>query len=305
MASDNPSADNGFTRSEMYSKNLAGTVDAYDRHIFLCYEDPLSWPSNLEEFDTHHLPAIFDSTLKCRQKDIPAKTKFTVCEAREEDGFSNGDVFIFPDMIKYRGVLDPMVGFFFKDVMVDGKPWSFGATENFTGSYVYVCAHGSRDARCGTCGPALIKKFNKEIELRGLKDQITVTACSHIGGHKYAGNVIIFSPGPDGKTTGHWYGYVTPNDVPDLLDQHIAKGEVIHQLWRGQMGAPGATRASKKKKEKDSRYCRSACGASCCSYKRQNNQNWPTLESNVLTVVGVLGAVAAVTVAYKLYRRSG
>jgi len=29
----------------------------------------------------------------------------TVCEAREEDGFSEGDVLIFPEMIKYRYVI--------------------------------------------------------------------------------------------------------------------------------------------------------------------------------------------------------
>ncbi|KAK4759885.1 hypothetical protein SAY87_023016 [Trapa incisa] len=32
------------------------------------------------------------------------------------------------------------------------------------------------------------------------------------------------------------YGYVTPDDVPDLLDQHVSKGLVIERLWRGQMG---------------------------------------------------------------------
>lgn len=28
------------------------------------------------------------------------------------------------------------------------------------------------------------------------------------------------------------YGYVTPDDVPAILDQHIAKGEIIERLWR-------------------------------------------------------------------------
>ncbi|PON47608.1 Thioredoxin-like fold containing protein [Trema orientale] len=32
------------------------------------------------------------------------------------------------------------------------------------------------------------------------------------------------------------YGYVTPEDVPELLDQHVAKGEIIERLWRGQLG---------------------------------------------------------------------
>lgn len=89
--------------------------------------------------------------------------------------------------------------------MVNNKPWAAGVQDVLTGSHVFVCAHGSRDMRCGVCGPALIEKFNDEIEVRGLKDQVSVTACSHVGGHKYAGNLIIYSPGPDGKIMGHWY----------------------------------------------------------------------------------------------------
>ena len=95
---------------------------------------------------------------------------------------------------------------FFNDVIVSGKEWSGGKQGKgvLKGSHIFVCAHGSRDVRCGVCGPVLMDKFNEEIQLRGLKDQISVLACSHIGGHKYAGNVIIFSPGSDGKIMGHW-----------------------------------------------------------------------------------------------------
>jgi hypothetical protein len=93
---------------------------------------------------------------------------------------------------------------FFDDVMVGGKSWGGGVQDVVAGSYIFVCAHGSRDVRCGVCGPVLIDKLNEEIQLRGLKDQISVMACSHVGGHKYAGNLITFSPGPDGKIMGHW-----------------------------------------------------------------------------------------------------
>lgn len=94
---------------------------------------------------------------------------------------------------------------FFDDVIVSGKEWSSGGEQSvLSGSHIFVCAHASRDVRCGVCGPVLMDKLNEEIELRGLKDQISVVACSHVGGHKYAGNVIIFCPGPDGKITGHW-----------------------------------------------------------------------------------------------------
>lgn len=94
---------------------------------------------------------------------------------------------------------------FFDDVIVNGKEWNSGGEKSvLRGSHIFVCAHGSRDVRCGVCGPVLLDKLNEEIQLRGLKDQISVVACSHVGGHKYAGNVIIFCPGPDGKITGNW-----------------------------------------------------------------------------------------------------
>lgn len=112
-------------------------------------------------------------------------------------------LYFFSSLIE-RGLVESNVESFFEDVLVNGKPWAAGVPEVFTGSHVYVCAHGSRDVRCGVCGPVLITKLNEEIEQRGLKDQISVTACSHVGGHKYAGNVIIYSPGPDGQMMGHW-----------------------------------------------------------------------------------------------------
>ncbi|KAL3619105.1 hypothetical protein CASFOL_036675 [Castilleja foliolosa] len=76
--------------------------------------------------------------------------------------------------------------------------------EELTGSYVFVCAHNNRDRRCGVCGPILIEKFKELIGSKDLQNQILVAACSHIGGHKYAGNVIIFSANPDGKVAGNW-----------------------------------------------------------------------------------------------------
>lgn len=57
--------------------------------------------------------------------------------------------------------------------------------------------------------------------------------------------------------------------------------------------------------------CQGVNGVSCCraenaTEKSKISKSWPVLkERDILIAVGVLGAVAAVTVAYKLYRRSG
>ncbi|XVE84035.1 hypothetical protein DITRI_Ditri16bG0136300 [Diplodiscus trichospermus] len=215
----------GFNREEMYSSNLVGTVNPYDRHVFLRHKSYTDWAARVEE---DLLPKLLSSALKSRKNDIPLKTLLTVIEGQQSDG----DVLIFPEMIKYKGLMDSDVDGFVENVLVNGKPWASGVQETLTGSYLFVCAHGNRDKRCGVCGPVLIEKFKEEIELRGLKDQVFVNACSHIGGHKYAGNLIIFSRDSEGKIMGHWYGYVTPDDVPEMLDRHIAKGELIQHLWR-------------------------------------------------------------------------
>lgn len=93
---------------------------------------------------------------------------------------------------------------FVEEVLVKDGEWLPGTPERLKGSYVFVCSHGSRDRRCGACGPVLVSRFREEIELHGLQGRVFVSPCSHIGGHKYAGNVIIFGSSMNGEVTGHW-----------------------------------------------------------------------------------------------------
>ena len=63
----------GFRRSEMYQSNLAGTVDPYDRHVFLCYKSPEAWASRVEDSESDPLPKLLSSALKARKNDINVK----------------------------------------------------------------------------------------------------------------------------------------------------------------------------------------------------------------------------------------
>jgi (2Fe-2S) ferredoxin len=56
--------------------------------------------------------------------------------------------------------------------------------------------------------------------------------CSHVGGHKFAGNLIVYGP-----LGGHWYGRVKPCHAAAIVDTHIVQGRVIKELWRGRMDA--------------------------------------------------------------------
>ncbi|KAK8968768.1 hypothetical protein KSP40_PGU001345 [Platanthera guangdongensis] len=226
----------GFQRPELGKEPLAGTVQFYERHVFLCYKTPHVWLSHVEAAEFDRLPRLFSAALGARIGEMMKRTRLTICEGEDGTETSNGDVLIFPDMIRYRRLTHFDVDHFVEEVLVKDGQWLLGAVENLKGSFVFVCSHGSRDPRCGVCEPVLIKKFKEEINLRDLHGQVSVSPCSHIGGHEYAGNVIIFSSSINGEVTGQWYGNVTPDDIPLLLEQHIGKGEILDHLWRGQMG---------------------------------------------------------------------
>ncbi|XP_040986956.1 uncharacterized protein LOC121234885 [Juglans microcarpa x Juglans regia] len=229
-------AEVGFSRPDFRTSQLAGTVEFYQRHVFLCYKNPQVWPARIEASEFDRVPRLLSAAVMARKADMKRETRLTICEGHDGTETSNGDVLIFPDMIRYRRLTHFDVDTFVEEVLVRDGEWLPGTPETLKGSYVFVCSHGSRDRRCGVCGPALVSRFKEGIELHGLQSKVSVSPCSHIGGHEYAGNIIIFGSNLHGEVTGHWYGYVSPEDVPVLLEQHIVKGEIVDWLWRGQMG---------------------------------------------------------------------
>ncbi|KRH46402.1 hypothetical protein GLYMA_08G331100v4 [Glycine max] len=206
------------------------------RHVFLCYKNPAVWPPRIEAAEFDRLPRLLHAAINARKPHIKKETCLTICEGHDGTETSNGDVLIFPDMIRYRRLTHFDVETFVEEVLVKEGEWLPGNPESLKASYVFVCSHGSRDRRCGVFGPILVSRFREEIELHGLQGKVLISSCSHIGGNKYAGNVIIFGSSINREVTGHLYGYVTPDDVPLLFHQHIIKGEIFDSLWRGQIG---------------------------------------------------------------------
>ena len=60
---------------------------------------------------------------------------------------------------------------------------------------IFVCTHGAVDKRCGYCGPILFDVINDRLKQLKLADQVVVGQTSHVGGHSYAGNVIVYPSG--------------------------------------------------------------------------------------------------------------
>ncbi|KAI1615822.1 Sucraseferredoxin-like protein [Exophiala viscosa] len=142
---------------------------------------------------------------------------------------------------------------------------------------ILICSHGQRDSRCGILGPLLHAEFtsyinerkpiDREIELEARPGaflasssstseetiNVNIGMISHIGGHKWAGNVIMYipptfqhllsasrSPHPLAGM-GIWYGRVEPRHVEGIIEQTLLQGKVIQDLFRGGLGQGGET----------------------------------------------------------------
>ena len=114
------------------------------------------------------------------------------------------------------------------------------SAERLKNAVIYICGHAARDKRCGIMGPLLRDEFEKQLDrLWASETQIprpNVELISHIGGHVFAGNVIIYMPNSDGYPEAHrgiWYGRVEPKHVEGILQETIIKGNIIEELFRG------------------------------------------------------------------------
>merc|ERR1711964_690661 len=121
-------------------------------------------------------------------------------------GNDGGGVLEFPSRRAYRHVEADEAGALVRGEMDALRYRQLKESHQF----VVDCAHVARDARCGTCGPQLVEAFEAAVAERELHN-IHVLASSHVGGHSYAGNVLLI--GDDGVP--RWHGYCSREDVDE------------------------------------------------------------------------------------------
>lgn len=132
-----------------------------------------------------------------------------------------------------------------------------------TSPTILICGHHSRDTRCGILGPLLRDHFLSYVrgetrlsvedegsigyKFSGFKpvspiQRSKVALISHIGGHAFAGNVVIYLPKKFKIASGHasplagkgiWYGRVEPRHVWGIMEETVQRGCVIKELLRG------------------------------------------------------------------------
>lgn len=95
-------------------------------------------------------------------------------------------------------------------------------------AYVFLCSHRTRDKRCGITAPIMKKEMDMHLRDLGLYRDVSddreggvrVAFINHIGGHKYAANVIIYLR-KSGKNI--WLARCKPNNVVPIIDECIVE----------------------------------------------------------------------------------
>lgn len=103
-------------------------------------------------------------------------------------------------------------------------------------AFVLLCSHRTRDKRCAVTANILKKKFESELRhndlYRDASDDraggVRVHCISHVGGHRYAANVLIYTK--SGQAI--WLARVRPDHVRRIITHCILKGEVFPELLR-------------------------------------------------------------------------
>ncbi|KAK6511583.1 hypothetical protein TWF481_000498 [Arthrobotrys musiformis] len=268
---------------------LAGVITRHYRHV-LIHTGTIDWPKKIEDAQSAPWNASGEdiTPIAANLKTLVSgkgfyadpfhpvlvtNTSLPINPSAAEEG--HGTITVFPEGIEITSIpnkIDSLTSFV-KSFLVapsnalrptESDRGTF-STKKITKPVILTCSHGSRDERCGILGPAITAAFkeflgnDKEVQAYGL--DCIVGDVSHIGGHKFAGNVIIHLPGDHllskainaastlapqafemegGSATvtpadgvSIWYGRVMPYHVAGIVRKTLLEGKIIQELLRG------------------------------------------------------------------------
>eukprot|EP01100_Stratorugosa_tubuloviscum_P009316 TRINITY_DN38_c1_g2_i1.p1 TRINITY_DN38_c1_g2~~TRINITY_DN38_c1_g2_i1.p1 ORF type:complete len:362 (+),score=165.28 TRINITY_DN38_c1_g2_i1:68-1087(+) len=232
----------GFKRKFEANEKLRGTTGNYGRQLLVCLGiDATLWPAS---FKDDPLTSLFWKAYKENSKNLKIESYLSACNEKNVNQLQpqpqlqpqqhSFDILCYPENIRFLQVTHEKLPQLIEILNSSNSSSSSitttttFATQPITKTTIFVCSHLAKDKRCGYCGPKLVNLFENEINKLNLNDKIDVRKISHVGGHKYAGNVIIYP-------AGNWYGNVKPENIEEII-QSIINNTQVKELWRGRMG---------------------------------------------------------------------
>ncbi|KAI7854941.1 Sucrase/ferredoxin-like-domain-containing protein [Circinella umbellata] len=238
------------------SRPLKNTVPGYAIH-FIILTGKTDWPAHLEDEENGLAQALIEAIQKDKKKQpttkwirdepnrfLPLRLTTTtttqmveqkpnhrimVTNASLPSRYSNQrnahDVILMPDNVIIANVT-PRRATALLD-FVYGCPSGFVTYPSPYRNLLLVCGHARKDKRCGTIGPMLLTALEDALKVCQVEAQVALV--SHLGGHAFAGNLVIYTH--QGQRA-IWYGRVTPCHCLDIIQQSVVEDRVIQELLR-------------------------------------------------------------------------
>lgn len=113
----------------------------------------------------------------------------------------------------------------------DVDPW--GAVTPTDEPLFLACTHGKHDPCCARRGRPLFEALSEQLEAD------SVWQCTHIGGDRFAGNLLCLA-------YGVYFGRVERDDVPSVVDEYL-DGRISLAYYRGRSCWPFAVQAAERR----------------------------------------------------------
>ncbi|KAH3663816.1 hypothetical protein OGAPHI_005219 [Ogataea philodendri] len=227
------------------------TASVPDLHVLVSsgktdwQRDPFDAPGTILE---HVSKTIKGPIARDFKFDTMLSTTSLALNEQEFAAYSNQekcDVLLMPYFVWIRGITKENCEAVFKEVIgsfLSGKAIAAefrgcAITKDESKSFVLLCSHRTRDKKCGITAPIMKKEFDSQLrDLELYRDPgddrpggVQVVFVNHVGGHKYAANVLIYNHGGEAV----WFARCTPLNVKPILDETVLQGKVFPALVRG------------------------------------------------------------------------
>ncbi|KAJ3297366.1 hypothetical protein HK104_000595 [Borealophlyctis nickersoniae] len=261
----------GYLAKKIDTGSMQGSVKPYVRHILIVAGTSRLWAERLDDEEGSWVATVAEGTQRgkpkgrvivsaCDKFESEGAAKIGVSGSEEEAGalvpsveavgeavaklnVASGEnpetaqFMVFPEALSVPSVRKIDAGRVGEMLASDGKvPEDVPSVPLEGKAWIFVCTHKKRDKRCGVAGPMLVEEFRKAAVEMGLENDVFVYGASHYGGHKFAGNVIIYHR--DAAVNGTWYGRVRTCNVRAILETTVKGGKVFKELFRGKLNGP-------------------------------------------------------------------
>ncbi|MCJ1416249.1 hypothetical protein MMC32_002584 [Xylographa parallela] len=227
---------------------LAGTKPPYAQHIVVCTERE-DWASRIEDEDGPNLAKGLKDLLGPRGEFYDPNHPILITNASFPTTAPGASAYLFPSFqhVPHIDLTPSGLAHFVRSALLADDPLPAPpplTTHALTAPIILICGHGGRDQRCGVLGPLLQTEFRRALAKSGPRSEgeAQVALVSHIGGHKFAGNVIVYLPpgfrvegreAPPLAGQGVWYGRVEPRHVEGIVAETVGRGRVVGEMVRG------------------------------------------------------------------------